>query len=111
MVVPSDQDGAGCCGRVRHVARLLLTVPIWIYQRLISPAFPSRCIYTPSCSEYTRIAILRHGVAGLVLGLFRVLRCAGGLYTGGEDGVPDRVTLTYLFGSYRRFWRRRGTEP
>ena len=87
--------------------RLAVAFPVWVYQRLISPSLPSTCIYTPSCSEYTRRAILKHGLLGVILGIFRVFRCAGGLYTGGIDDVPDRVTPTYLFGSYRRFWRGR----
>ena len=93
--------------RVLRPFRLLLALPVWVYRKVVSPAFPSTCIYTPSCSEYTRRAILRHGLLGIVLGVFRVLRCAGGLFTGGHDEVPDRVTLRYVFGSYRVFWRGR----
>jgi putative membrane protein insertion efficiency factor len=83
-------------------------VPIWVYQRVFSPALPASCIYTPSCSEYTRRAILRHGIAGVLLGVLRVLRCAGGLFTGGDDPVPERITARYMFGSFRTFRRRRG---
>jgi putative component of membrane protein insertase Oxa1/YidC/SpoIIIJ protein YidD len=49
---------------------------------------------------------MRHGiVTGLVLALFRVFRCTGGLFEGGDDPVPAEPSLHYLFGSYRRFWR------
>lgn len=49
---------------------------------------------------------MTHGVLkGLLLGLFRLLRCVGGLYTGGLDPVPKQVTARYLFGSYRTFFR------
>jgi putative component of membrane protein insertase Oxa1/YidC/SpoIIIJ protein YidD len=56
---------------------------------------------------------MTHGVLkGLLLGTLRLLRCVGGLYTGGLDPVPERVTLRYLFGSYHTFFRfrRRPTE-
>ena len=93
--------------RMLRPIRLIVAFPVWFYQRVISPGFPSSCIYTPTCSEYTRQAILKHGLLGVILGIMRLLRCAGGLYTGGEDAVPDRVTCDYVFGSYRRFWRGR----
>jgi len=49
---------------------------------------------------------MTHGILkGLLLGTFRLLRCVGGLYTGGLDPVPERVTARYLFGSYRTFFR------
>lgn len=89
---------------VIRVIRGLIASPIWLYQKLISPLVPSRCIYHPTCSSYTRQAIHRHGILGLLLGLARVLRCVGGLYAGGDDPVPDRFTFLYLFRSYRRFW-------
>ncbi|MFW5688261.1 MAG: membrane protein insertion efficiency factor YidD [Spirochaetota bacterium] len=105
-----DQDQADHTSpfhRVRHVVRVVMTIPVWLYQRVISPAIPPHCIYTPTCSEYTRHAILAHGFAGALAGLFRLFRCVGGLYTGGEDPVPERITWSYLVGSYRRFWRGR----
>ncbi|MFW6288638.1 MAG: membrane protein insertion efficiency factor YidD [Spirochaetota bacterium] len=93
--------------RIRHAARIALTIPLWLYQKIVSPAIPPHCIYSPTCSEYTRQAILRHGLPGALAGLMRVFRCIGGLYTGGDDPVPDRITIGYLFGSYRRFWNAR----
>ena len=41
----------------RAVVRL-----IRFYQRWISPLFPGACRFSPSCSEYTRQAVLRYGV-------------------------------------------------
>jgi putative membrane protein insertion efficiency factor len=89
--------------------RWILVLPIWLYQKLISPIIPSRCIYSPTCSEYSKHAVLKHGLRGLLLGGARLLRCVGGLYTGGDDPVPDRFSFRYLFGSYRAFWR--GKNP
>jgi uncharacterized protein len=46
------------------------------YKRRLSPLLPRSCRYTPTCSEYARLAILKHGFArGAALGAWRVLRC------------------------------------
>ncbi|MBO4745599.1 MAG: membrane protein insertion efficiency factor YidD [Alphaproteobacteria bacterium] len=63
---------------------------IWIYQRFISPAFGGRaaCRFTPTCSEYSKIAISRYGlIRGTFMGIRRILRCRpGGGF--GFDPVP-----------------------
>ena len=67
----------------------LFAMLIKAYQLVISPHFPSRCRYQPSCSEYCRISILRHGVfKGGFLGLKRILRCHP-MSHGGYDPVPE----------------------
>ncbi len=49
---------------------------IFIYQRIISPYLPPSCRYIPSCSEYTKEAILKYGLLmGSWLGFKRILRC------------------------------------
>lgn len=56
--------------------RKLVTLPIRLYQRVISPLMRPRCKYVPSCSEYARMAINEFGVLkGLVLAGWRLLRC------------------------------------
>ncbi|MFZ5624992.1 MAG: membrane protein insertion efficiency factor YidD [Gemmatimonadota bacterium] len=58
------------------------------YQRWISPAFPARCRFYPSCSQYTLEAMTRYGVLkGSWLGLKRLLRCHP-FHPGGFDPVP-----------------------
>ncbi len=84
--------------------RYIISFPIWLYQKIVSPLIPSRCIYHPSCSAYARDAVVKHGLLGALLALGRVFRCVGGLYTGGDDPVPERFSFSYLFGSYRKFW-------
>ncbi len=73
--------------------RLLCVGMIRFYQYLVAPLLPRVCRYGPSCSEYAREAIERHGVvAGGWLAARRILRCHpwGG---SGYDPVPDRPVL------------------
>ena len=70
-------------------ARLVVFV-IGVYQRAISPAFPRRCRFEPTCSAYAIEAVREHGaVRGLGLGLRRIVRCHP-LHPGGVDPVPRR---------------------
>ena len=56
-----------------------------IYKRRISPLLPPSCRFTPTCSEYARLALLKHGLArGLTLTAWRLLRCQP-LHPGGVD--------------------------
>ena len=55
--------------------RLFLAL-IRFYQKRISPGLPSRCRYTPTCSQYALEAIERYGaLRGGWLALRRFLRC------------------------------------
>ena len=70
--------------------RMIVLLPIRLYQRLISPALGSRCKYYPSCSEYAAPAIERFGILrGLVLAGWRLLRC-NPWSRGGFDPVDDQ---------------------
>ena len=45
---------------------------IGVYRRAISPAFPRRCRFQPTCSAYTIEAVREYGaLRGLGLGLWR----------------------------------------
>ena len=60
-----------------------------LYKSFLSPWLPSACRFHPTCSEYMREAVERHGAArGVWLGLKRLLRCHP-LHEGGFDPVPD----------------------
>lgn len=49
---------------------------IRFYQRCISPCFPARCRFTPTCSAYAVEAIQKYGACrGLFLAMKRLLRC------------------------------------
>lgn len=66
----------------------VLLLPILFYQRCISPLTPPACRFTPTCSEYARQAIIKHGpLRGTYLAIRRILRCHpwGGQ---GYDPVP-----------------------
>jgi putative membrane protein insertion efficiency factor len=61
---------------------------IRLYQRFISPLLPPSCRFHPTCSEYARQAIARHGVIkGIALGAIRILKCHP-FHPGGFDPVP-----------------------
>ena len=54
----------------------LLLALIRVYQKYISPAFPPRCRFIPTCSQYAVEAIEKYGAfRGGWLALKRLLRC------------------------------------
>jgi uncharacterized protein len=73
------------------VKRVLLA-PIAAYQRWLSPSLPRRCRYEPTCSAYAARSIRRFGLRGVLLAVWRLLRC-NPFSHGGFDPVPDRFTL------------------
>ncbi|MBQ1582311.1 MAG: membrane protein insertion efficiency factor YidD, partial [Prevotella sp.] len=51
----------------------VLILPIRFYQVCISPFTPPSCRFTPTCSEYARQAIIKHGpIKGLGLAIWRL---------------------------------------
>ncbi|MBT6568471.1 MAG: membrane protein insertion efficiency factor YidD [Flavobacteriales bacterium] len=72
--------------------RKLLLAPflflIWVYQTFLSPLLPPSCRYTPTCSQYAKEALLKHGPwKGGILAFKRIISCHpwGG---SGHDPVP-----------------------
>ena len=60
---------------------------IKIYQK-ISSLTPPRCRFYPTCSEYTKQAIIKYGLfKGAWLGLKRICKCHP-LNEGGYDPLP-----------------------
>ena len=77
-----------CIHAVSKAIVWVLLLPIVFYQRCISPFPPPACRFTPTCSEYAKQALKKHGpIKGLALAIWRVLRCNpwGG---SGYDPVP-----------------------
>jgi hypothetical protein len=68
-----------------------LLAAVRFYQRAISPAFPPRCRFVPSCSAYAAEAIELHGAGrGSWLAVRRLAKCAP-WHPGGLDLVPPRA--------------------
>ena len=66
----------------------ILSAPIHVYRRWISPALPPACRFTPTCSAYALQALERHGaLRGSWLALRRIARCHP-WHPGGDDPVP-----------------------
>lgn len=68
--------------------RRALAGAIRLYQAVVSPALPRSCRFYPSCSQYAREAVLKHGVGrGVYLAAARLVRC-NPWNPGGVDLVP-----------------------
>jgi uncharacterized protein len=75
---------------MRRFAVVALTAPIRLYQRFISPLFPRRCKYEPTCSAYAVEAVRSFGaLRGSVLAVWRLLRC-NPFSDGGHDPVSSQ---------------------
>ena len=68
--------------------RRAAVAPIVVYQRLISPFLGNHCRFYPTCSQYAKEAVLKHGVSrGAILAARRIVRC-NPWNPGGVDTVP-----------------------
>ncbi|MFM6948997.1 MAG: membrane protein insertion efficiency factor YidD [Aquirufa sp.] len=66
----------------------ILLILLKVYQGMISPFLPNACRYQPTCSEYTKQALMKYGlIRGLKLAIKRISSCHpwGG---SGHDPVP-----------------------
>ena len=49
---------------------------MWVYQKVISPQFSSTCLYSPSCSAYSKDLIREYGIIkGIIFTADRLTRC------------------------------------
>jgi uncharacterized protein len=63
----------------------LLVYLLELYKRRVSPLLPRACRFSPTCSEYARLALLKHGLwRGSLLAADRLLRCQP-FHPGGID--------------------------
>ncbi len=71
-----------------RLARRCVVLLIVAYQRVVSPLIGPRCRFYPSCSQYAKQAVLKHGIVrGVPLAVMRVFRC-NPWNAGGIDHVP-----------------------
>jgi putative membrane protein insertion efficiency factor len=64
---------------------------IKVYQTLISPLTPDSCRFQPTCSQYTKEALQKHGLLkGGLLALKRITSCHP-WGRSGYDPVPDEL--------------------
>jgi putative membrane protein insertion efficiency factor len=69
-------------------ARRVVAGAIVVYQALVSPFLGPRCRFYPSCSQYAKGAVLKHGLLrGMSLAVRRIVRC-NPWNPGGVDFVP-----------------------
>ncbi len=74
---------------MKRLAMLLIS----FYRRFISPLFPAKCKYYPTCSAYAMKAYEKHGfIKGTILTVWRIVRC-NPFSKGGVDYVPDEFTV------------------
>lgn len=74
--------------KLKKILRHIVLLPVYLYRYSISPLIPPGCRYTPTCSQYTVEAVLKHGILkGGWLSIKRILSCHpwGG---SGYDPVP-----------------------
>lgn len=80
----------------------ILSVPllafIWLYRMVVSPLLGANCRHLPTCSEYARDAVIRHGpLRGGFYAVKRISRChpwaepAFDPVPGGESGSGDEA--------------------
>ncbi len=78
--------------RFSPVARALawpFILVIMLYKFVLSPFLPPACRFLPTCSDYARESLARHGLfRGSWLSVRRVARCHPG-NPGGFDPVPE----------------------
>lgn len=68
--------------------KTVLVALVKVYQYLFRPLLGANCRFYPSCSDYAREAIERHGaLTGTWLAVRRIARCHP-YHPGGYDPVP-----------------------
>ena len=75
--------------RLENIPRLLLLLPIRLYQQTLSRGLPpNTCRFYPTCSHYGYQAIYKYGaIKGTLMAVWRVLRC-NPFNPGGYDPIP-----------------------
>ena len=93
-----DTRNAHPAKSVSFTAKSLLSL-VTVYRYAISPLFPSRCRYYPTCSAYAQQAIIKYGAwTGGKLTMQRLARC----HPWGNHGLDPVPELTPTHSCCRR---------
>jgi len=96
-----QNDHGNALTRLTILFRQCLLLSIRTYQYLLSPWLGPSCRYLPTCSDYGREALERHGLwRGSWLAVCRISRCHP-LGSSGYDPVPEthnRIEVKYRHG-------------
>jgi len=58
------------------MAKNIILKIIKLYQLILSPALGKNCRFYPSCSEYSYLAVQKHGaLKGFLMGAKRIIKC------------------------------------
>jgi uncharacterized protein len=88
------KDEASVLKKINPV-NIIFGVTLFVYQNLLSKQISADCLYTPSCSEFSKNAIRKYGlVKGIILSDDRLHRCnimvAGDLKKHKRDPITNR---------------------
>ena len=87
QVLTRKTDRGAISSWFHRAARTAAFALLNAYKLVVSPLLPSACRFHPTCSEYMKDAIEKHGVIkGVGLGLRRLSRCHP-FHQGGFDPV------------------------
>jgi len=71
-----------------NVFIFIILLLIKFYNFFISPLLGARCRFLPTCSEYCKESLKKHGlVKGGIYSLKRIIRCHPIKILGGADGI------------------------
>ena len=73
---------------MKKVLTIILLAMLYFYQNFISPFIPARCRFNPTCSQYSKESIIKHGpFKGFIITFKRIIKCHpwGG---SGYDPIP-----------------------
>jgi len=67
--------------------KFLIVDLLGVYKVIVSPFLPPACRFEPTCSEYAKAAVEKHGaIRGTWMGVKRIVRCQP-FCKGGHDPV------------------------
>jgi len=67
--------------------KFLIVDLLGVYKVIVSPFLPPACRFEPTCSEYAKAAVEKHGaIRGTWMGVKRIFRCQP-FCKGGHDPV------------------------